>query len=455
MNMNKFEDVKNFIWKLVDSLRNAMFYRELEYSAVRLVFIKYAVDNCVGASTIEEVQSYARAQKMFSMRDVKNGMDYLIPVLKTIDKAYGLESILSNTDMLNAYSNELFGYENNSQRKNITSENFKKILRLLGTTDLEETTDERILGPMLVDALVSVIVNNSYRNGYASEHTTKPQLNKLVSEILNLQPDDRFCDFASGVGLSTLSIVKDRYTNISIADINALAVSTSAMLLIMAGYKKLNVKCKNTLSQVVEGLSGNKVFVDAPWGIKLEKTDSNDYTDGTLAVIDKTVNSYMEITDDAIAIITLPSGPLFRANKQAIELRSYLVDHGMLKAIISLPALKTGTTINMNLMVLTKKKNDKVIFINAADNSALSAKKSDSYGDLSLPNSLIEKILDVLYRNKSIDGFSKCVSYKELAEKEYNFIPTVYIKPVIEEDDTSLEDINNQLSDLYKKLLGN
>lgn len=452
--MNKNEDVKNFIWELVDSLRNAMFYRELEYSAVRLVFIKYAVDNCVGASTIEEVQSYARAQKMFSMRDVENGMDYLIPILENIDKAYRLHGVLSNSDIWNAYSNELFGYENSSQRKNTTADNYIRILRLLGTTDLEESTEEKILGPMLVSALIDVIVNNSYRNGYASEHTTKPQLNKLISAILNLQPGDRFCDFASGVGLSTLSIVKDRNTNISIADLNSLAVSTSAMLLIMAGYQNLNIKCEDTLSKVVEGLCGNKVFVDAPWGIKLEKTFFNDYTDGSLAVIHKTINAYLETTADAIAVITLPSGPLFKSNKQATELRSHLVNEGMLKAIISLPALKTGTTINMNLMVLTKEKNDKVIFINAADNSVQSTKKYDSYGELSLPNPLIDKILDALFQNKSIEGFSKCVSYKELAENEYNLIPTVYITPVIDEDETSLEDINNQLNDLYKKLLG-
>ena len=452
--MNNKEEVKSFIWKLVDSLRNAMFFRELEYSVVRLVFIKYAVDNYVGASTVEEMQACARAQKMFAMRDVENGIEFLVPILKYIDKAYGLKSILSNFDMLNAYSYELFGYESNAQRKHATAENFKGILRLLGTTDLEEKAEEKTLGPLLVEALIDVIVNNSYRNGYASEHTTKPQLNKLVSEILNVQPDDKYCDFASGVGLSTLSIVKDRYTNINIADINSLAVSTSAMLLIMAGYQNLNIKCEDTLSQFVEGLCGNKVFVDAPWGIKLEKSYFNDYTDGTLAVIHKTINAYLETTDDAIAVITLPSGPLFKSNKQAVELRSRLVNKGMLKAIISLPALKTGTTINVNLMVLTKKINDKVIFINAADNSTQSAKKYDSYGDVSLPNHLIEKILDALFQNKTIEGFSRCVSSEELKEKEFNFIPTVYIAPVVEEDETSIEDINNQLSDLYKQLLG-
>lgn len=453
--MNKMEEIKNFIWELVDSLRGAMFYRELEYSAVRLVFIKYAIDNCIGASTIEEVQSYARAQKMFSMRDVENGMDYLIPILENIDKAYRLNGILSNSDIWNAYSNELFGYENISQRKNTTADNYKRILRLLGTTDLEESTEEKILGPMLVYALIDVIVNNSYRNGYASEHTTKPQLNKLVSSILNLQPDDKFCDFASGVGLSTLSIVKDRYTNISIADINPLAVSTSAMLLIMAGYQNLHIKCEDTLSQVAEGLCGNKVFVDAPWGFKLEKTIVNDYTDGTLAVIHKTINYYMETKDDAIAVITLPSGPLFKSNKQSVELRSNLVNKGVLKAIISLPALKTGTTVNTNLMVLTRKKNKEVLFINAADNSSLSAKKTDNSGVLSLPDPLIEKILEVLFQNKTIEGFSRSVSYKEVEEKEYSFIPTVYITPVVDEDETTLDDINNQLNDLYKKLLGN
>ena len=453
--MNNKEDVKIFIWKLVDSLRSAMFFRELEYSAVRLVFIKYAVDNYVGASTVEEMQSCARAQKMFAMRDVENGIDYLIPILKYIDKAYGLESILSNVDILNAYSYELFGYENNSQRKNATTDNFKGILRLLGSTDLEETTEEKTLGPMLVDALIDVIVSNSYRNGYASDHTTKPQLNKLVSNILNLQSGDRFCDFASGVGLSTIEIVKDKATTINIADVNALAVSTSAMLLIMAGYQKLNVKREDTLSKVVDGLSGNRVFVDAPWGIKLEKTDANEYTDGTLAVIDKAIHSYMENTSDAIAVITLPSGPLFKSNKQSVELRTRLLKQGILKAVISLPALKTGTTINMNLMILTNKKNDEVLFINAAETPTVSAKKNDITGDLSLPDTLIDKIIDVLNKNKTIEGFSRSVSCKELEEKEYNFVPTLYVAPILDEDETTLDEINNQLNVLYKKLLGN
>ncbi len=230
--MKNKEEIKSFIWQVVDSLRNAIVFRDLEYSTVRLVFIKYAVDNYIGASTVEEMQACARAQKVFAMRDVDNGIEYLKPVLEYIDKAYGLDSVLFNVDTVNDYSNELFGYDNIYQKKNANAESYKGILRVLGTADLEETSEEKSLGPMLVDALIDVIISNSYRNGYASDHTTKPQLNKLVSELLRIQTEDRYCDFASGVGISTLQIVKDKDTQICNADINRSVLSVSTMLLI-------------------------------------------------------------------------------------------------------------------------------------------------------------------------------------------------------------------------------
>ncbi len=451
--MNNKETYKEFVWHLMDVLRDAMLYREVEYSVVRLVFIKYAVDNYIGAYTVEDMQVCSRAQKMFSMRDVDNGIESLIPVLQYIDRAYDLSGVLANSHIIDSFNNLFYGLENSVQRKNATKEDFRDILRLLSSVDLEETDDEKSKGPMLVDALVDVIINSSYRRGYASEYTTKPQLSKLVSRILNVKSDDRYCDFSSGIGLSTLGILNDKNTEIKNADINPDAISISAMLLIMAGYKKLIIKCDDSLSQPIESFNGNKVFVDGPWGMKMINNPNYEYTDSSLAILDRCVENYMENTDDSVSVVTVPAGVLFQQKKQAVSLRKELLNRGLIKAVISLPPLKAGTLITVNLIVMTRKHNDRVLFINASDFQQ-QALRGDTYGDNVLPDTMIERIVNALELDAETDGFSRIVSIDEIAANEYNLIPTMFVRPIIEDDDTTLEEVNSQLDDLYKQLLG-
>lgn len=452
--MNKIEEIKEFVWRIMDTLRNAMYYRESEYGVVRLVFIKYAVDNYIGASSVEEMQMCARAQKMFSMRDVENGIDTLIPVLQYIDKAYGLKDVISSGAIIDSYSAELFGYASRSQKRNATTEDYKDVMRLLCSVDLEENDEEITKGQMLVSALTDVIVNSSYRNRYGAEHTTKPQLAKLVSLLLNVQPDDRYCDFTCGIGLSTLEIVKERTTAIKHADINSSAVSVAAMLLIMSGYKSLDIRCENTLSEAIPDFKGNKVFVDAPFGMRLDRNEKNEYSDSSLAAIDKALNNYMDESQDATLVINVPSGVLFKQDKQSTVLKEKLVNSGMIKAVIALPPLNNGTIITANLLVITREKNDRILFINASECQPQVIRRGDTIGSLALPEEQVSRIVHVFYDNEEENGYSKLVSTEDIAKQQYNLVPTVYIPPVVEEDDISIEDINDQLNELYKKLLG-
>lgn len=452
--MNKIEEIKEFVWRIMDTLRNAMYYRESEFGVVRLVFIKYAVDNYIGASSVEEMQMCARAQKMFSMRDVENGIDTLVPVLRYIDNAYGLKNVISSGAIIDSYSAELFGYASRSQKRNAKTEDYKDVMRLLCSVDLEEKAEEITKGPLLVSALTDVIVNSSYRNRYGAEHTTKPQLAKLVSLLLNVQPDDRYCDFTCGIGLSTLEIVKEKTTAIMNADINSSAVSVAAMLLIMSGYKNIDLRCENTLSEIVPDFKGNKVFVDAPFGMRLEKSERNIYSDSSLAAIDRALNHYMEDSDDAILIINVPSGTLFKQDGLSIKLKEQLVGSGMIKSVIALPPLNNGTIVTSNLMIITREKNERVLFINASECQPQVVRKGDTYGSMVLPEEQVSRIIHTFYDNKEEAGYSKLVSLETIANQQYNLVPTVYIQPIVDEDNTSIEEINDQLSELYKQLLG-
>ena len=114
-----------------------------------------------------------------------------------------------------------------------------------------------------------------------------------------------------------------------------------------------------------------------------------------------------------------------------------------------MPPLKNRTAVNVNLLVLTRKFNERVTFINAIECQTKNSNRIEL-----LPEGSINQIVDVIDSKKEVKGFSKVVEVEDIANKEYSLIPTMYVTPIVEEDGTSLEEINNQLNDLYKQLLG-
>ncbi len=447
-------NLEKVIWELADKLRGVLYYKNIEFSIVRLMFLKYAVDNYIGASSVESMQMCAKAQKMFAMRDTENGINAIVPVLQYIDKAYGLESVLSGSYTIDEYAKELFGEDTGRQKKNVVSADFKGVLDILGSLDLEEKDGTNSLGKELANTLLDTISLYAARSAFSNEYTTRKALSKLAGRILHVKPGDIFCDFMSGVGLSTIEITKDSMPKIVNADINNTAIAISAMLYILLGYKEFKLFNDNSLTKIIDGLGGNKIFVDGPIMSKLEKTEENEYNDSTLATIDRVLHSYLSEDENALAVIALPSSPLFVTKKQAVALREEIVSKGMLKAVIALPPMWKGTAVGTNLLVISRKAQEKVIFINAADSVVYTAKeRNEVSGEALLPEMSIQQIVDVLENPASIEGFAGVAGIEEIKNKDYNFIPATYIAVQEEEDTTTLEEIDNQLKELYSKLM--
>lgn len=212
--MNDIKDIQNIIREIKGKLSTVLYSKNLEFAVVRLLFLKYVIDNYIGATTVDNMQLCARAQKMFAMRDVENGMDTIVPVLKYIDESYGFENVLSNYDNLDEYARELFGENQTRQRKNVVSDDFKTVMDVLGSIDLEERNDGKTLGKMLTEVLIDNINVNAYRNSFSGEYTTRLNLSKLASRLLLVESNEVFLDFASGIGLaeidSKLQILYDK-----------------------------------------------------------------------------------------------------------------------------------------------------------------------------------------------------------------------------------------------------
>ena len=127
--MNSTE-ITGILWSLMNNSRGIIYSRNPAFSAMRLLFLKYAIDNNTGVASIEDMQQCARAQKMFAKRDVDSGIDTVFTVLKYIDRAYGLDDILSHS--IDDYARELFGTDTAASKKGASSDEFRKLLDMLG-----------------------------------------------------------------------------------------------------------------------------------------------------------------------------------------------------------------------------------------------------------------------------------------------------------------------------------
>ncbi len=446
--MNESEMIST-IWAMENCLHGVIFSSDgLASSIVRLLFLKYAVDNNIGATDVESMQYCAKAQKMFAIRDTENGLDTIIPVLRNIDRAYHLDQIISSDEVIDHYATELFGMNKARQKKNVTDQNFKFIMDKLGSLDLEEKSGNKELGQMLVNSLIPRMAASMDKNRLAGEVMTNPGLAKLAKGILNVAKHDIFCDFTAGKGISTIEITGDVLPDVNISDVDHEAIATSAMLLIMYGYSHFKAVCGNSLVKKLHEIGGNKVFADPPIGAKLGKSDDVRYSNSTLAAIDRVLHGYLQ--DDGIAVITTPSGPLF-SQGQAASIKEEIVTLGVLQAVIALPPMWAGTSVGTNLLVINKKPSWNILFIDASDRVQATEKKRTRSINI-LSEELIQKIIEVIHNPRDIPEFAKVVSGQDVSAKEYSLIPANYVVRQIKEDTTTLAEIDEQLADLYQQL---
>ncbi len=446
----KNEVSSDMIWNLTSLLRDVVYSRNLAFSALRLLFLKYALDNYIGATSKEDMQQCVRAQKMFALRDISNGIETVIPVMQYIDRAYGLDGVLSSHDNIDEYARELFGADRFRQKRNASEDGFRSLMEFVGGLDLEEG-NEPVIGRKLVEAIISMNDRSYSRNSFSGENASDIVLSSLAKELLHVTSEDVFLDFASGVGVSTLFIAGDAQPQIVNVELSGANAAAAAMLYIMYGYQNIRILVGDSISQLVPGLSGNKVFVDPPIASRVEKSDTNIYTDSSLAVLYRVMHDYL--AKDGEALVVLPANPLFQGKKQAVELREELVQRGMLKAVIALPPMWYATTINTHLLLITKEEmiQPEVLFIDATKemkNTKIRGSQAST-----IPADLIKRIASTVADRAVCEGFSCLASLEEIRNNNYNLVPATYLASPGEEDNMTMEEVEAQLAELYRQLM--
>lgn len=144
------------------------------------------------------------------------------------------------------------------------------------------------------------------------------------------------------------------------------------------------------------------------------------------------------------AAIVVPTGfltPNKRTNKIAYSLREYLIEHKMLRGVITMPSgifATTTTSVSVLFIENSKSTDGEVILIDA---SRLGKKYKDGNNQrTALSEADMTKIISVYRNKKTTNGFSVSVSYDRIARGGYSFKAGEYFEVPIHENQYSQQE---------------
>ena len=146
------------------------------------------------------------------------------------------------------------------------------------------------------------------------------------------------------------------------------------------------------------------------------------------------------------AIVCFP-GIFYRGGAEQ-KIRQYLVDNNYVETVISLaPNLFYGTTIAVNILVLSKHKTDTTIqFIDA---SGLFKKETNNNV---LLDAHIEQIMQVFDSKANVDHFARSVPFERVASNDYNLSVSSYVEAKDNREEVDIAQLNEELKTTVAKI---
>ncbi len=146
------------------------------------------------------------------------------------------------------------------------------------------------------------------------------------------------------------------------------------------------------------------------------------------------------------AIVCFP-GIFYRGGAEQ-KIRQYLVDNNYVETVISLaPNLFFGTTIAVNILVLSKHKLDTTTqFIDA---SALFKKETNNN---SLLDAHIEQIMQVFDSKANVNHFAQLVQFEKIAANDYNLSVSSYVEARDNREVVDIVELNAKLKTTVSRI---
>lgn len=136
---------------------------------------------------------------------------------------------------------------------------------------------------------------------------------------------------------------------------------------------------------------------------------------------------------------------LYRTNtKGEPAIRKYLVDAGVVEAVIQLPPnLFYGVGISTAILVLKKSKTDNtVVFVDASNEF----EKVGAKNRLSIANQ--NTIVDAVANRTDVEHFARVVDAEEIAANNYNLSVSTYVEKEDTREAIDIDTVNAELAEL-------
>ncbi|SDY93204.1 type I restriction-modification system subunit M [Tindallia californiensis] len=148
------------------------------------------------------------------------------------------------------------------------------------------------------------------------------------------------------------------------------------------------------------------------------------------------------------AIICFP-GIFYRGGAEQ-KIRKYLIDNNYVETVISLaPNLFFGTTIAVNILVLSKHKNDnKTQFIDASGEDFYKKGTNNNV----LTDKHIEQIMQMFDSKEDIPHVTKLVDYEVIAQNDYNLSVSSYVEAKDTREVIDINELNEEIKSTVAKI---
>ena len=148
------------------------------------------------------------------------------------------------------------------------------------------------------------------------------------------------------------------------------------------------------------------------------------------------------------AIVCFP-GIFYRGGAEQ-KIRKYLVDNNFVETIISIaPNLFYGTSIAVNLLVLSKHKTDsKTQFIDASGEDFFKKATNNNM----LTDEHIAKIMDIFDKKEDVEHVAVSIDNTKIAENDYNLSVSSYVVAKDNREKINIAELNKEVSKTVDKI---
>ena len=445
------------LWASCDELRGGMDASQYKDYVLVLLFIKYISDKYAGQPyaplVIPEGSSFADMVALKGKAEIGDDINK-----KIIAPLVAANQQLSQSD---------FPDFNDQAKLGSGKELVERLTNLIAIFQKPELNfsrnradDDDILG----DAYEYLMRHFASESGKSKgQFYTPAEVSRIKAQVLEIDKeatsaDTTVCDPTCGSGSLLLKVAAQARTPVTLygQEKDAATSGLARMNMILHGNPTATIWQGNTISdpKLTEGdhlkqfdfVVANPPFSDKRWstGLDAAKDPYSRFEGFGIPPAKQGDYAYLlhivrTLKSSGRGSCILPHGVLFRGNAEA-EIRRNLIQRGLIKGIIGLPAnLFYGTGIPACIVVIDKREagsREGIFLVDASKGFIKDGPKNR------LRERDIHKIVDVFTRQLEVPGYSRFVPIEEIAGHDYNLNLPRYIDSSEAED---LQDIEAHL----------